>query len=227
MAEPDLWVGPSRGECVTLGSEPRDPAAISTPGVTGTDREHPGLRESLAACRVGHTRVGSKLDRPARSLTDARAIAGRPRCARSLSTDGSGVPPSRTTSCRCLSGSSSLVARRGRCSRFWRRPGAHLAALPTSSCRSAHRRRPSPGLSRQAEWSGSRTIQIQLADEPLGRDQLADDSMAARYIRQTARMDITTSPSSAGVRRRSLSCGRSGTAATADRSRACSSELSL
>jgi DNA invertase Pin-like site-specific DNA recombinase len=42
-------------------------------GLTGTTRERPGLREALAACR--DTLVVTKLDRLARSLPDARAIA--------------------------------------------------------------------------------------------------------------------------------------------------------
>jgi DNA invertase Pin-like site-specific DNA recombinase len=44
-------------------------------GLTGTNRERPGLREVLAACREGDTLVVTKLDRLARSLPDARAIA--------------------------------------------------------------------------------------------------------------------------------------------------------
>jgi DNA invertase Pin-like site-specific DNA recombinase len=44
-------------------------------GLTGTDRERPGLRQALAACRAGDTLVVTKLDRLARSLPDARAIA--------------------------------------------------------------------------------------------------------------------------------------------------------
>jgi DNA invertase Pin-like site-specific DNA recombinase len=43
-------------------------------GLTGTNRERPGLREALAACRAGDTLV-TKLDRLARSVPDARAIA--------------------------------------------------------------------------------------------------------------------------------------------------------
>jgi DNA invertase Pin-like site-specific DNA recombinase len=39
------------------------------------NRERPGLREALAACREGDTLVVTKLDRLARSLPDARAIA--------------------------------------------------------------------------------------------------------------------------------------------------------
>lgn len=40
-----------------------------------THRERSGLREALAACRAGDTLVVTKLDRLARSLPDARAIA--------------------------------------------------------------------------------------------------------------------------------------------------------
>jgi DNA invertase Pin-like site-specific DNA recombinase len=43
--------------------------------LTGTNRDRPGLREALAACREGDTLVVTKLDRLARSLPAARAIA--------------------------------------------------------------------------------------------------------------------------------------------------------
>lgn len=43
-------------------------------GLTGTNRDRPGLREALAACRDGDTFVVTKLDRLARSLRDARDI---------------------------------------------------------------------------------------------------------------------------------------------------------
>ena len=43
-------------------------------GLTGTNRDRPGLREALAACRDGDTLVVTKLDRLARSLPDARNI---------------------------------------------------------------------------------------------------------------------------------------------------------
>ncbi len=42
--------------------------------LTGTNRQRPGLREALAACRAGDTLVVTKLDRLARSLPDAREI---------------------------------------------------------------------------------------------------------------------------------------------------------
>jgi DNA invertase Pin-like site-specific DNA recombinase len=44
-------------------------------GLTGCNRERPGLWEALAACREADTLVVTKLDRLARSLPDARAIA--------------------------------------------------------------------------------------------------------------------------------------------------------
>ncbi|MFT4470846.1 recombinase family protein [Arthrobacter sulfonylureivorans] len=43
-------------------------------GLTGTNRDRPGLREALAAVRAGDTLVITKLDRLARSLPDARDI---------------------------------------------------------------------------------------------------------------------------------------------------------
>lgn len=43
-------------------------------GLTGTNRDRPGLREAMAACRDGDTFVVTKLDRLARSLRDARDI---------------------------------------------------------------------------------------------------------------------------------------------------------
>ena len=55
--------------------------ALLKPGVApdriyvGTNRERPGLREALAACRAGDTLVVTKPDRLARPLPDARAIA--------------------------------------------------------------------------------------------------------------------------------------------------------
>ncbi|WP_375425470.1 recombinase family protein [uncultured Friedmanniella sp.] len=43
-------------------------------GLTGTNRDRPGLELALAACRAGDTFVVTKLDRLARSLPDARDI---------------------------------------------------------------------------------------------------------------------------------------------------------
>ena len=44
-------------------------------GLTGTSRSRPGLNQALAAVRQGDTLVVAKLDRLARSVPDARAIA--------------------------------------------------------------------------------------------------------------------------------------------------------
>ncbi|MDA8399053.1 MAG: recombinase family protein [Actinomycetota bacterium] len=44
-------------------------------GLTGRNRERPGLKEALAACRSGDTLVVTKLDRLARSVRDAKDIA--------------------------------------------------------------------------------------------------------------------------------------------------------
>ena len=46
-------------------------------GLTGTNRARPGLDQALAAVRAGDTLVVPKLDRLARSVPDARAIADR------------------------------------------------------------------------------------------------------------------------------------------------------
>jgi DNA invertase Pin-like site-specific DNA recombinase len=43
-------------------------------GLTGANRDRPGLRQAMAACRDGDTFVVTKLDRLARSLRDARDI---------------------------------------------------------------------------------------------------------------------------------------------------------
>ena len=52
-----------------------DPSHIFTDhGLTGTNRERPGLRVALASCRTGDTLVVAKLDRLARSLRDASDI---------------------------------------------------------------------------------------------------------------------------------------------------------
>ena len=58
---------------ITLGVSPT--RIYVDHGLTGTNRDRPGLREALAACREGDTLVVTKLDRLARSLPDARAIA--------------------------------------------------------------------------------------------------------------------------------------------------------
>jgi DNA invertase Pin-like site-specific DNA recombinase len=43
-------------------------------GLTGTSRAQPGLDQALTAVRAGDTLVVPKLDRPARSVPDARGI---------------------------------------------------------------------------------------------------------------------------------------------------------
>jgi len=66
----DLTV--QRDGLVALGVEPE--RIYADHGLTGTNRDRPGLREALAACREGDTLVVTKLDRLARSLPDARDI---------------------------------------------------------------------------------------------------------------------------------------------------------
>lgn len=62
-----------RQALTTLGVDAE--AILVDHGLTGTNRDRPGLREALAACRAGDTLVVTKLDRLARSLPDARDIA--------------------------------------------------------------------------------------------------------------------------------------------------------
>jgi len=67
-------------------------------GLTGTNRDRPGLRQALAACRAGDTLVITKL---ARSLPDARAIADELTAGQiRLSLGGSvATPPTRSAGC--------------------------------------------------------------------------------------------------------------------------------
>jgi len=51
------------------------PTATPQRGSRKRNRDRPGLRQALAACRAGDTLVVTKLDRLARSLPDARGIA--------------------------------------------------------------------------------------------------------------------------------------------------------
>lgn len=52
-----------------------EPARIYTDhGLTGGNRDRPGLREAMAACREGDILAVTKLDRLARSIRDARDI---------------------------------------------------------------------------------------------------------------------------------------------------------
>ena len=54
--------------------EVRDDRIYVDNGLTGTNREQPGLRLALAACRAGDTFVVTKLGQLVRSLPDARNI---------------------------------------------------------------------------------------------------------------------------------------------------------
>lgn len=62
-----------RDSLMSLGVETEN--IYTDVGLTGTNRDRPGLRESLAAVRAGDTYVVTKLDRLARSGRDARNIA--------------------------------------------------------------------------------------------------------------------------------------------------------
>jgi DNA invertase Pin-like site-specific DNA recombinase len=71
-------------------------------GLTGTNRDRPGLRLALAACRAGDTLVVTKLDRLARSLPDARDILDeltKRHVKRSASAARSTTPPIRWAGC--------------------------------------------------------------------------------------------------------------------------------
>lgn len=62
-------------QCDALGALGVAPERIYVDhGLTGTNRERPGLREAMAACRAGDTLAVTKLDRLARSVPDARDI---------------------------------------------------------------------------------------------------------------------------------------------------------
>ncbi|MGN8091621.1 recombinase family protein [Methylobacterium sp. 22177] len=62
-----------RAALEALGVEPD--RIYTDHGLTGTNRSRPGLDQALAATRTGDTLVVPKLDRLARSVPDARAIA--------------------------------------------------------------------------------------------------------------------------------------------------------
>jgi DNA invertase Pin-like site-specific DNA recombinase len=61
-----------RDALIALGVDPK--RIYVDHGLTGTNRDRPGLREALAACRRGDALVVTKLDRLARSVPDARDI---------------------------------------------------------------------------------------------------------------------------------------------------------
>ncbi|MET4061991.1 DNA invertase Pin-like site-specific DNA recombinase [Arthrobacter sp. UYP6] len=69
-SEQDLTA--QRNQLATLGV-PKD-RVYTDHGLTGTNRDRPGLSQALAAVRDGDTLVITKLDRLARSLPDARNI---------------------------------------------------------------------------------------------------------------------------------------------------------
>jgi DNA invertase Pin-like site-specific DNA recombinase len=58
--------------CASVGAEASPERIYVDNGLTGTDRDCPGLRQALAACRAGDTLVVTKLDR-ARALAATRA----------------------------------------------------------------------------------------------------------------------------------------------------------
>src|SRR6476619_2765278 len=62
------------GRTAQRATAPFERRAPGIHGLTGTNRARPGLREALAACWSGDTLVVTKVDRLARSLTDARDI---------------------------------------------------------------------------------------------------------------------------------------------------------
>ena len=69
--EQDLTV--QRDALLAIGIEP-DRTYVDH-GLTGSNRNRPGLREALVACRAGGTFTVTKLDRLARSVLDAHQIA--------------------------------------------------------------------------------------------------------------------------------------------------------
>ncbi|MCC3276219.1 MULTISPECIES: recombinase family protein [unclassified Arthrobacter] len=69
-SEQDLTV--QQNQLAALGV-PKD-LVYTDHGLSGTNRDRPGLRQALAAVRDGDTLVITKLDRLARSLPDARDI---------------------------------------------------------------------------------------------------------------------------------------------------------
>jgi len=88
-----------RDALATLGVEPE--RIYVDHGLTGTNRVRPGLREALAACRAGDTLVVTKLDRLARSVPDARAIADELTAGeiKPASADRSMIPPTPWAGC--------------------------------------------------------------------------------------------------------------------------------
>lgn len=61
-----------RSTLISMGVHPDD--IYSDHGLTGTNRDRPGLAQAMAACRIGDQLAVAKMDRLARSVPDARAI---------------------------------------------------------------------------------------------------------------------------------------------------------
>jgi hypothetical protein len=154
-------------------------------GLTGTNGDRPGLRLALAACHSGDTLVVTKLDRLARSLSDARDILDElTRRNVRLSLGGSIHDPTDPIGrllFNVLPMVAELEADRRTCTRSAARGrrgvGRHLpcrgVALQTrsKSVGSAGRRPPVPGRRRRPDRSASRhgSYHIGVVD-----DQLAD-----------------------------------------------------
>lgn len=93
-------------------------------GLTGTNRDLPGLREGLAACRAGDTLVVTKLDRLAPSLPDARAIV-----------DELTAAPPRSPTCSASAGPRCTAPSNANASQLkpavpWPRQGAEVLMAP-------------------------------------------------------------------------------------------------
>src|SRR5664279_3793232 len=70
--EQEYGITAQSAQLAQLGIEPD--RIYTDEGLTGTNRDRPGLRQAMAACREGDTLVVTKLDRLARSVLDARNI---------------------------------------------------------------------------------------------------------------------------------------------------------
>ncbi len=68
----EYGIAAQSAQLAELGVEPE--RLYTDEGLTGTNRDRPGLREAMAACREGDVLVVTKLDRLARSVLDARNI---------------------------------------------------------------------------------------------------------------------------------------------------------
>src|SRR3954453_6918944 len=78
-------------------------------GLTGTNRDRPGLKLALAGCLAGDTFVVTKLDRLARSLPDARDILAELTAKNVRLSMGGSIHAPTTRSAGCCS----------TCSRWW------------------------------------------------------------------------------------------------------------